>query len=85
MSSENACEKQACRKSKVSWGRLIRPGLVEPKPRPYGVGDGQPVNIPAPLRSVDQWGDAARVASGPLVVAGQAGRGPNRQIRSAVP
>ena len=33
------------RKSKVSWGRLIHPGLVDPKLRPYGVSDGQSVNI----------------------------------------
>ena len=39
---ENPCR----RKSKVSWGRLVRPGLVGPKPRPKGVGDGQQVNIP---------------------------------------
>ena len=45
MSSENACEKQAHRKPKVSWGRLIRPGLVDPKSRPFGVGDGWSVNI----------------------------------------
>ena len=45
MSSENICEKQIHRKSKVSWGRLIRPGLVGPKLRPYGVSDGQSVNI----------------------------------------
>ena len=50
ISSENACEKQARRKSKVSWGRLIRPGLVEPKPRPNGVGDGQSVNIRIPVK-----------------------------------
>jgi hypothetical protein len=34
---------------KVSDGRLIRVGLVGPKPRPRGVGDGQQVNIPVPL------------------------------------
>ena len=45
MSSENICEKQMRRKSKVSWGRLIHLGLVVPKPRPIGVGDGQNVNI----------------------------------------
>jgi hypothetical protein len=49
MSSENACEKQAHRKSKVSWGRLIRPGLVGPKLRPYGVSDGYSVNIRIPV------------------------------------
>jgi hypothetical protein len=48
MSSENTCEKQVHRKSKVSWGRLIRPGLVDPKPRPNGVGDGRYVNIRIP-------------------------------------
>ena len=31
---------------KVSDGRSIRVGLVGPKPRPEGVGDGQPVNNP---------------------------------------
>ena len=40
MSSENICEKQMRRKSKVSWGRLIHLGLVVPKLRPVGVGDG---------------------------------------------
>jgi hypothetical protein len=33
---------------KVSDGRLIRVGLVGPKPRPIGVGNGQQVNIPVP-------------------------------------
>ena len=36
------------RMPKVSWGRFVLPGLVEPKPRPKGVGDGGPVNIPEP-------------------------------------
>ena len=49
MSSVNADEKSAHRKSKVSYGRLLRVGLVGPKPRPKGVGDGQQVSIPAPL------------------------------------
>jgi hypothetical protein len=40
MSSENTCEKQVHRKSKVSWGRLIHSGLVVPKLRPIGVSDG---------------------------------------------
>jgi hypothetical protein len=30
-------------------GRYIRVGLVGPKPRPQGVGDGQTVDIPLPL------------------------------------
>ena len=41
---ENPCH----RKSKVSWAMSIIPGLVDPKLRPKGVGDGQQVNIPAP-------------------------------------
>ena len=49
MSSDKADEKSARRKPKVSWGRLIRPGLVGPKPRPKGVGDGKSVNIRTPL------------------------------------
>ena len=36
------------RKSKVSLGRFVHQGLVGPKPRPKGVGDGYPVNIPEP-------------------------------------
>ena len=48
ISSENVREKRTHRKSKVSWGRLIRPGLVGPKLRPYGVSDGQSVNIRIP-------------------------------------
>jgi hypothetical protein len=39
--------------SKVSDGRLFRVGLVGPKPRPKGVGDGQQVNIPVP----PEWSD----------------------------
>jgi len=44
---------------KVSWGRLILPGLGGPKLNPQGVGDGQPVNIPAPLLDAKRWGDVA--------------------------
>ena len=53
MSSVKACENHVRRKSKVSDGRLIRVGLVGPKPRPRGVGDGQQVNIPVP----PEWSD----------------------------
>ncbi len=45
MSSDNTGENPVRRKSKGSWGRVILPGLVVPKPRPKGVGDGQQVNI----------------------------------------
>ena len=36
------------RKPKASAARALRSGLVGPKPRPQGVGDGQLVDIPAP-------------------------------------
>ncbi len=50
MSSEKEGEKPSRRKPKVSWGRLVRPGLVGPKPRLKSVGDGHPVNIPELFR-----------------------------------
>ena len=40
ISSVKACEKHVRRKSKVSYARLIRVGLVDPKLNPNGVGDG---------------------------------------------
>ena len=46
LSNEKQGENPCRRKSKVSWGRFVRPGLVGPKLRPKGVGDGQQVNIP---------------------------------------
>jgi hypothetical protein len=49
--------------SEVSDGRLIRVGLVGPKPRPEGVGDGQQVNIPVPPRSSDGGTQEGRSAS----------------------
>ena len=50
MSSYNTCENHVRRKSKGSWGRFILPGLVGPKLRSKGVGDGQQVNIPVLLK-----------------------------------
>ena len=47
MSSFKRGENPLRRKSKVSWGRFVRPGVVGPKARPKGVVDGQQVNIPA--------------------------------------
>ena len=41
--------KHAHRKPEVSYERLIRVGLVGPKPRLNSVGDGQRVIIPVPL------------------------------------
>ena len=40
ISSENIGENPMARKSKVSWGRFVRPGLVGPKMRSKGVIDG---------------------------------------------
>ena len=51
MSNDKACENHAHRKSKVSYARSIRVGLVGPKPNPKGRGDGQWVNIPIPSNS----------------------------------
>jgi hypothetical protein len=48
MSSDKVREKRTRRKSEVSYARLILVGLVGPKPRPKGVGDGQLVYIPVP-------------------------------------
>jgi hypothetical protein len=42
-------EKSAHRINEVSLAMLIIQGLVGPKPRPKGVGDGDLVNIPEPL------------------------------------
>jgi len=62
MSSEQSGENPDRRRSKGSDGRSVRVGLVGPKPRPEGVGDGQLVNIPVPMyRSRDRglWEDSA--------------------------
>ena len=56
MSSVKVCEKHTHRKPKVSYVTLIDVGLVGPKPRGKPVGDGQPVNIPAPLIPVKPQG-----------------------------
>ncbi len=58
MSSDKMGEKPIRRKSMVSWVKLIFPGLVGPKPRPKGVGNGEQVNIPAPpMVRYQRWGD----------------------------
>ena len=49
--------------SKVSDGRLIRVGLVGPKLRPEGVGDGEQVNIPVPPRGSEGGTQEGRSAS----------------------
>ena len=48
MSSKNAGENPAGRKSEVSYATLIGVGLVGPKEKPKGEFDGQLVKIPAP-------------------------------------
>ena len=48
MSNDKTSEKLVRRKPEVSCARVIRAGLVDPKPRPQGVGDGKRVNIPVP-------------------------------------
>ena len=48
ISSENIGENPMARKSKVSWGRFVRPGLVGPKARSRDVADGEQVDIPVP-------------------------------------
>ena len=67
---------------KVSWGRLIHPGLGGPKVNPKGVADGQPVNIPAPLFSVDYGETPWVLISGVLDPRASAKASGSRQIRS---
>jgi hypothetical protein len=56
MSSVKVCEKHIHRKPEVSYATLIGVGLVGPKSRAKAVGDGQLVNIPAPLILDKPWG-----------------------------
>ena len=82
ISSTKVCEKQARRKPKVSWGRVIRPGLVGPKSRPKGVDDGQLVNIPVPsMMRLTYGGTQEDRYSRALVVPVQACKVAARQIR----
>ena len=76
------CENHIHRKPKVSYGRFVRVGLVGPKPRPKGVGDGQQVNIPAPPDSVKPRGAQGGKLSVPighgasLIVGARGGKSP---------
>ena len=65
ISSENIGENLMRRKSKVSWGRFVRPGLAGPKVRSRDVTDGEQVDIPVPLLLVTSEGGTqeARQAS----------------------
>ena len=67
MSSVRDVSKRPHRMAEVSAARFILGGLVGPKPRPKGVGDGQTVDIPLPhadaqVRSGDGVGKAERGA-----------------------
>ncbi len=82
ISSIKTDEKSVRRKPKVSWGRIIRPGLVGPKSRPKGVDDGQLVNIPVPsVMRLTYGGTQEDRFSRALVVPVQARRVVVRQIR----
>jgi hypothetical protein len=59
MSSVRDVKKRPHRMAEVSSGRFILGGLVGPKPRPNGVGDGQTVDIPLPLAD-----DSVHIACG---------------------
>ena len=52
MSSNRTVRKPSHRMAEVSAATIIVGGLVGPKPRPKGVGDGQTVHIPLPLMDV---------------------------------
>ena len=82
ISSAKADGKSARRKSKVSWGREIRPGLVGPKARPKGVADGQLVNIPVPTCVRLTEGETQEDSLSLVMVQVQALRLVSRQIRS---
>ena len=49
MSNRNQGEIPWHRKPEASLAMIFNQGLGEPKPNPKGIGDGQPVNIPALL------------------------------------
>ena len=67
MSSEKESENLSRQKPKVSQARFVLLGLAGPKPRPKGVGDGQPVDIPAPRETIKtRWGDVIGCASARL-------------------
>ena len=55
ISNDNAGEKPAHRKTKVSSAMLVSWGLVGPKAYPKGKVDGQQVNIPVLLLIVMEW------------------------------
>ena len=86
MSSEKESENLSRRKPQVSQARFVPLGLAGPKPRPKGVGDGQPVDIPAPLRG-DQHakGGRRRVCQRAIGLARSGPRESGRQTRRTTP
>ncbi len=78
MSNDSWGENPHRRISKASAARSLRSGLVGPKPRPRGVGDGQQVDSPAPLvEAFDHGGMPGGTGSDQTRVV-QAGREPGR-------
>src|SRR5699024_11259997 len=72
-------------KPKGSGGRLVLSGLVGPKLRPKGVGDGQQVDIPVPPRNRLNDGETQEdMECAPMDVCAQAVRELNRKIRSTI-
>ena len=61
-SSDKTGEKPVRRKPKVSWARLILPGLVGPKQRLKGVCEGKQVNIPHHVQLFYRWSYAVGYA-----------------------
>jgi hypothetical protein len=70
MSNEKTSENLVRRKSKVSWARVVLPGLVGPKLRLKSVDDGQQVNIPVPVNIVITNGETQEAKQGRLLDSG---------------
>ncbi len=77
------CANHIHRKPKGSDGRAIHVGLVGPKPRPEGVGDGDPVNIPGPAMG-SEGGKQSAKSTRRMVGPGQACR-PKKGVGKAAP
>jgi hypothetical protein len=62
MSNELYGENPYHRIPEVSWAMSIIPGLAGPKPRQKCVGDGQQVDIPAPVGQFTRCNEVAELA-----------------------
>ena len=73
------CGKHIHRIPEVSYARLIRVGLVGPKPRLASVGDGQRVNIPVPFLQRQRGKRKGKlgipIGHGVFLIKGEAGAG----------